>query len=85
MVQLVQDAQTNKTPVQMFADRVAAVFAPTVIIISLVSGRVVVMMMMMIIPCWCEEENDCPHTFTAPCIGLLLSFNDETPSKRPVR
>lgn len=38
IIQLIEDAQTKKAPIQRFADRISAVFVPVVILIAIVSS-----------------------------------------------
>jgi len=63
IVKLVEDAQTSKAPIQHFADRVAGVFVPMVISLSLLT-----FLTWMIISC-VESSGSLPDVFRSPGVG----------------
>ena len=61
IVQLVEDAQTSKAPIQAFADKIAGFFVPTVISLALITLITWVILSYLILP-----SHSLPHIFNQP-------------------
>ena len=60
IIKLVQDAQTNKAPVQRFADQISNVFVPAILVIALIDFIVWYSLVLsdVVPPEWTENEGD---------------------------
>jgi Cu+-exporting ATPase len=60
IIRLVEDAQTNKAPVQRFADKISAIFVPVILAIAAVTFAFwYIMVVANVIPAeWTEKEGD---------------------------
>ncbi|KAJ2888349.1 Cu(2+)-transporting P-type ATPase, partial [Coemansia aciculifera] len=75
IVQLVEDAQTAKAPIQAYADRVARYFAPTVLLIALVTflGWVIVAYTGLPKPHMFAQEAEETGSYIVGCLKIAVA------------
>ncbi|KAI8324223.1 copper-translocating P-t [Martensiomyces pterosporus] len=75
IVHLVEEAQTAKAPIQAFADRVAQYFAPTVLLISLLTfiGWVVISYASLPKPAMFEAEANETGSYMVGCLKIAVA------------
>ncbi len=65
ILQLVQDAQNRQVPIQDFADKVAGIFVPTVVVLSILTFLIwYTLIKMGIVPLSLLPEEESPQTFS---------------------
>lgn len=65
ILQLVQDAQNRQVPIQNFADRIAGIFVPTVVVLSILTFLVwYILIQTGIVPLSLLPEGESPQTFS---------------------
>lgn len=65
ILQLVQDAQNRQVPIQDFADKVAGIFVPTVVVLSILTFLIwYTLIKMGIVPLSLLPEEESPETFS---------------------
>lgn len=65
ILQLVQDAQNRQVPIQDFADKVAGIFVPTVVVLSILTFLIwYILIQMGIVPLSLLPDDESPQTFS---------------------